>query len=91
MKVIFFLILMVIVSINLLATDYMLPGPQKIAANFQVKNNVSQPTRPDTCIYSFSVAPINLLFSYYDYMIGGYNDIPLCVQPDPAYGGYFLT
>jgi len=75
------------------AQDYMLPGhqDQSINNNIPEKFKVVQPTRPDTCVYNFSVDPITLVMSYYDYMIGGYNDIPLCVQPDPAYGGYFMT
>ncbi|MDI3503593.1 MAG: hypothetical protein PWP64_529 [Candidatus Cloacimonadota bacterium] len=42
-------------------------------------------------VYNFSVAPTNLMTSYYDYMIGGYNSQPLRVIPDNAGGGYFLT
>ena len=45
-------------------------------------------TAPD---YSFTRAPISLLTSYYDYMIGSYNSLPLRVIPDAAGGGYFLT
>lgn len=41
--------------------------------------------------YSFSVPPMNLMTSYYDYMIGGYHSHPLRVIPDNAGGGYFLT
>ena len=48
-------------------------------------------SRPDTLEYQFSIAPLNLLMSYYDYMIGSYNNIPLWKNPDPVYGGYFLT
>jgi hypothetical protein len=75
------------------AQDYMLPGHQNQSVNKNIpeKFRTVQPTRPDTCIYNFSVAPITLLMSYYDYMIGGYNDLPINVQPDPLYGGYFMT
>ncbi len=75
------------------ATDYLLPGPpsRNIQASAPEKAISNVATRPDTCIYTFSVAPLNLLMSYYDYMIGGYNDLPLCVEPDPTYGGYFMT
>ncbi len=88
------LILMLVVFTSVIfATDYMLPGPQSknVKAYAPEKPLQIQITRPDTCIYTFSVAPVNLLMSYYDYMIGGYNDLPICVEPDPAYGGYFLT
>jgi hypothetical protein len=41
--------------------------------------------------YSFSRNPEALLFSYYDYMIGSYNNLPLRVIPPSAGGGYFMT
>ncbi|MDY0150666.1 MAG: choice-of-anchor J domain-containing protein [Candidatus Cloacimonas sp.] len=41
--------------------------------------------------YSFSAQPTNLLTSYWDYMIGGFNGLPLCTVPDNQGGGYFLT
>lgn len=40
---------------------------------------------------AFIVPPTNIMTSYYDYMIGGYNNTPLCVQPDPTFGGHFFT
>jgi hypothetical protein len=40
--------------------------------------------------YGFTKTPTVLLQSYYDYMIGSYNSIPLRNIPD-AEGGYFLT
>ena len=49
-------------------------------------NNVLVP------LYSFSRTPIPLLTSYYDYMIGSYNGLPLHSVTDISYGGgYFLT
>ena len=41
--------------------------------------------------YTFSVNPVQLLFSYNDYMIGSYNSMPLQVVPSYAGGGYFMT
>ena len=41
--------------------------------------------------YTFSAAPVGLMTSYYDYMIGGFHNQPLRVIPDTAGGGYFLT
>ena len=41
--------------------------------------------------YTFSTNPIPLLTSYYDYMIGSYTGLPLCLIPDSAGGGYFMT
>ncbi|MDD2228028.1 MAG: T9SS type A sorting domain-containing protein [Candidatus Cloacimonetes bacterium] len=41
--------------------------------------------------YTFSRTPVSLLTSYFDYMIGSYNGLPLRVIPESAGGGYFLT
>ncbi len=42
--------------------------------------------------FTFTRTPISLLTSYYDYMIGSYNGMPVQVIPDNvAGGGYFLT
>ncbi len=85
------ILLLVVVICILLADDYMLPGPFKRQSDFVAKERFVQPTRPDSCIVEFSINPVSYLFSYYDYMIGGYNSLPLCVQPNPTYGGYFAT
>jgi hypothetical protein len=67
------------------------PGPQMKAAEIRETLRLTQPSRPDTAIINFSIVPNNMLLSYYDYMIGSYNDLPLAVQPDPTYGGFFMT
>ncbi len=41
--------------------------------------------------YFFTHAPDALMTSYYDYMIGSYNSLPLRTIPDAAGGGYHLT
>jgi hypothetical protein len=41
--------------------------------------------------YTFSRTPHSLMTSYYDYMIGGHNSLPLRVIPASAGGGYFMT
>ncbi|MCB5287682.1 MAG: T9SS type A sorting domain-containing protein [Candidatus Cloacimonetes bacterium] len=41
--------------------------------------------------YTFSRTPVSILESYYDYMIGSYNSLPLRVIPTAQNGGYFLT
>jgi len=41
--------------------------------------------------FTFSCNPNYLLFSYYDYMIGSYNSLPLRVIPQSGGGGYFMT
>lgn len=40
-------------------------------------------------IYNFSKNPTPLMTSYYDYLIGGYNGLPLQPIPSIAGGGYF--
>ena len=85
------LIMMLVLVTSVVFADYMRPGKlQKTAEILELKKDV-QTARPEEAIVEFSVVPNNLLLSYYDYMIGSYNDIPLVVQPDPTYGGYFLT
>lgn len=41
--------------------------------------------------YTFSRTPQALMTSYYDYMMGSYNGLPLQIVPDAAGGGYFMT
>ena len=41
--------------------------------------------------YTFTRTPVPIMNSYYDYMIGSYNNLPLRVIPASAEGGYFLT
>jgi len=41
--------------------------------------------------WSFSRPPVSIIDSYYDYMIGGYNNLPLQTIPSSAGGGYFAT
>jgi hypothetical protein len=91
MKKTLLLILALTVVASVMCTDFMLPGPQQKKADMREPLRLTQPSRPDTAIISFSVNPISLLMSYYDYMIGSYNDLPIVVQPDPLYGGYFMT
>ncbi|MFB3844280.1 MAG: T9SS type A sorting domain-containing protein [Candidatus Cloacimonadaceae bacterium] len=85
------LALTILISV-VFAEDYMKPGPRQNAIPIANEpTRILQPSRSHTCIYQFSINPMTLIMSYYDYMIGGYNDLPVCVQPDPTYGGYFLT
>jgi len=41
--------------------------------------------------FTFSVLPVTVINSYYDYMIGSYHSLPLRVVPTSAGGGYFMT
>jgi len=85
------LIIVLTVLVSVLFADYMVPGPQKKEANMRELKRNTQSSRQDEAIINFSVNPINLLLNYYDYMIGSYNDLPIVLQPDPTYGGYFMT
>jgi hypothetical protein len=91
MKKTLLLIMALMVVASVMCTDFMLPGPLQKVAAMREPMRLNQPTRVDSFEVSFSVNPVTLVMSYYDYMIGSYNDLPVVVQPDPTYGGYFLT
>jgi len=48
------------------------------------------PTR-DVPAHTFTVVPTNIITSYFDYMIGSYNSIPMYFIPDQFHGGYFMV
>ncbi len=52
---------------------------------------VTRPSTRNVPEWSLSTLPMTLLTSYYDYMIGSFNNTPLIAEPDADYGGYFLT
>lgn len=84
------LILALTLLVGVIFADTMAVGPQKTGLTIPKEiSRVITPSREEAT-YTFSVAPNALLTSYYDYMIGSYNDIPLNVNPN-TYGGYFLT
>jgi len=85
------LVLVLLIVTSVVFAETMIPGTSHKPMDIRELKKVVQPARPDTAIITFSVVPNNLVLNYYDYMIGSYNDLPLCVQPDPTYGGYFLT
>ncbi len=62
------------------------PRPQEIPH----VGKLAEPSRT-TPNFTFTRNPTALITSYYDYMIGSYNGLPLQVIPDSAGGGYFLT
>lgn len=41
--------------------------------------------------YTFTKLPTAIVSNYYDYMIGGYNGMPLRVIPNAGGGGYFMS
>ena len=49
------------------------------------------PQTRNTPEYTFSKQPVAIMTSYYDYMIGSYNGLPLRVIPSSEGGGYFMT
>lgn len=51
---------------------------------------VAEPSR-NAPNFTFSRTPVTVMTSYYDYMIGSYNGLPVQVIPQSAGGGYFLT
>lgn len=82
---------MIILSlfIGLVCSDVQIPGPLPRSFDTPQGERLSpQRTAPE---YSFSRAPYSLMTSYYDYMIGSYNGLPLRLVPESAGGGYFLT
>jgi hypothetical protein len=50
---------------------------------------ISGGLNPPAC--TFSINPVQIMTSYYDYMLGSYNTLPLRVIPNAQGGGYFLT
>ncbi|MDD2228021.1 MAG: T9SS type A sorting domain-containing protein [Candidatus Cloacimonetes bacterium] len=71
------------------AEDFMQPTRQKTIAIPQ--QGVTIPKTRTAPEFTFTKTPTSLLTSYYDYMIGSYNGLPLQVIPESAGGGYFLT
>lgn len=49
------------------------------------------PQHRDAPPYTFTKLPTPIITSYYDYMIGSYNGLPMKVIPQSAGGGYFMT
>ncbi len=75
--------------VGIIYADAMVPGPEPVAIDQpQGKRIASSRVAP---AYTFSVPPTALLTNFYDYMIGGYNGLPLRVIPQVAGGGYFAT
>ena len=72
-----------------ICAEIKLPGGGPTAVD-QIQGKPMPPNRftPD---YSFTVNPTALITNFYDYMIGGYNGLPLQVIPASEGGGYFAT
>lgn len=81
--------LCLILLIGVISAQEMIPVKSKQAIESpRGIRNVPSRTVPE---YTFSRLPNPLLTSYYDYMIGSYNGMPLRVIPQNVGGGYFLT
>ncbi|MCB5260347.1 MAG: T9SS type A sorting domain-containing protein [bacterium] len=61
------------------------------AAGITQGNGQSTSRMREAPAFNFSTAPVSVMTSYYDYMIGGFQHQPLRVIPDLAGGGFFLT
>jgi len=89
MKKVLFIALTLALVCSAVFAEVMNPGPQKRTLESpQGKIRTANRTVPD---YTFTVPPTSLMTSFYDYMMGGYNHLPLRVIPQSAGGGYFLT
>jgi len=83
-------VLLASLAIGFLGAGTMQPPPQQRMLDLPQGLEVPGDRTPPQ--YSFSRTPTQLLVSYYDYMIGSYNNLPLRVIPTSAAGGgYFLT
>lgn len=90
MKRILLVVLCMSFIIGALVAKEMAPGAGRKAYESPMMGKRVTPSR-EVPPYTFTKLPTNLMTSYYDYMIGSYNGIPLRVIPDVAGGGYFLT
>jgi len=89
MKKVLFIALALSLLISIALADTMIAGPQKRTVESTRGNAVSR-TR-EVPAYTITVAPTSLMTSYWDYMVGSYNGLPLRTIPQSAGGGYFLT
>lgn len=89
MKRVLMLLVFAGLLLGCLAAKTMPVGPQPQAIQLSQNTRTDQERWPPS--YTFSRTPVSLLTSYYDYMIGSYNNLPLKVIPTSAGGGYFLT
>ncbi|MCB5261113.1 MAG: hypothetical protein LHW53_00080, partial [Candidatus Cloacimonetes bacterium] len=68
----------------------MLPDGFGEAAVFS-RYSSGNPPRPEVPVYSFVQGPDTLHTNYFDYMIGGYNNLALRAVPEMHGGGYFAA
>jgi hypothetical protein len=90
MKKLLLLCLCICLTLGLANAKEMLPDTAMKALQSPSTGQSIRQTRT-TPTYSFTRTPTSIMTSYYDYMIGSYNSLPLRVIPVSAGGGYFMT
>jgi len=89
MKKVLLVVLCLSFLTGVLFAKEMIPGDNKKPLSLPQGKSIA-PNR-EVPAYTFTKLPTGLLTSYYDYMIGSYNGLPLRVIPTSAGGGYFMT
>ncbi len=89
MKKALLLVLALSIVFGAIYADTMIPGPQRPTADV-AQGSIKTRTR-EVPQYTFTVEPIALMTSYWDYMVGSYNGLPLQVVPESAGGGFFMS
>jgi hypothetical protein len=91
MKKTFSLCLMLIFVVSLFA-DLMQPIEKDAAIDhFRRTPRMFENNNRDIPAWSFGIDPVSLITSYYDYMPGSYNSIPIRIQPELVGGGVYIT
>lgn len=90
MKKILLLCVSLSLVISLVSAQAMTPDNSLRALYTPESGHVYRSSR-EAPSYTFSCEPFSIITSYYDYMIGSYNSLPLQLNPDTYGGGYFLT
>ncbi|HPT72924.1 MAG TPA: carboxypeptidase-like regulatory domain-containing protein [Candidatus Cloacimonadota bacterium] len=83
-----FALIALLVQSMLFAADMTANGGKAIYPHYLSANHDIGKIAPS---YTFFTPPTNLLTSYFDYMIGSYNNLPMQNIPDEFDGGYALT
>lgn len=90
MKKLLLVTLTLALLIGMAFAQEMVPGDNKTPVMLK-HQGVRIPSTRAVPAYTFTVQPTALITSYYDYMIGSYNGIPLRTIPEAEGGGYFMT
>ncbi|HNX37105.1 MAG TPA: T9SS type A sorting domain-containing protein [Candidatus Cloacimonadota bacterium] len=90
MKKLLLVTMMLSLLLGIAFAKEMLPGDNKTPVMLN-QQGISVPATREVPAYTFTVQPTSLITSYYDYMIGSYNGLPLRVIPAAQGGGYFMT